>query len=82
MTRLGLNRCGFVVACAVLGCGGGGGGDDTPDAGSCGNGILQAGEDCDDGAANSDTAPNACRTNCDGIARMTILASARHLPAS
>ena len=33
---------------------------------SCGDGILNtsAGEACDDGAANSDTAPNACRTDC------------------
>lgn len=30
----------------------------------CGNGILEAGELCDDGPNNSDTAPNACRTNC------------------
>ncbi len=41
----------------------------------CGDGILAAGfEDCDDGAANSDTVPDACRTNClrarcgDGVA--------------
>ena len=32
----------------------------------CGDGTLQAilGEACDDGAANSDTLPNACRTSC------------------
>jgi cysteine-rich repeat protein len=31
----------------------------------CGDGILTPGfEECDNGAANSDTAPNACRTNC------------------
>jgi len=30
----------------------------------CGNGIPQEGEGCDDGQANSDTAPNACRTDC------------------
>ena len=42
----------------------------------CGDGVLNAsaGEACDDGAANSDTAPNACRTDCreptcgDGVA--------------
>ena len=31
---------------------------------SCGDGILGPGEACDDGADNSDTAPDACRTAC------------------
>ena len=30
----------------------------------CGDGELAAGEVCDDGDANSDTAPDACRTTC------------------
>jgi len=30
----------------------------------CGNGALGAGEECDDGRANSDTVPDACRTDC------------------
>ncbi len=31
----------------------------------CGDGIVTAGfEECDDGAANSDSTPSACRTNC------------------
>jgi hypothetical protein len=30
----------------------------------CGNGDIDPGEECDDGAANSDTAPDACRTDC------------------
>ena len=30
----------------------------------CGNGAVETGEECDDGAGNSDTAPNACRTGC------------------
>lgn len=30
----------------------------------CGNGILEEGELCDDGDANSDTSPDACRTDC------------------
>lgn len=30
----------------------------------CGNGIPEPGEECDNGAANSDTTPNACRTDC------------------
>jgi cysteine-rich repeat protein len=32
----------------------------------CGNGIVEpaAGEQCDDGPANNDTTPGACRTNC------------------
>lgn len=31
---------------------------------SCGNGILESGEQCDDGSSNSDLDPSACRTNC------------------
>jgi hypothetical protein len=30
----------------------------------CGDGALQTGEECDDGPANSDTLPDACRTDC------------------
>jgi len=30
----------------------------------CGNGVVEQGEECDDGTANSDTLPDACRTNC------------------
>ena len=33
-------------------------------SGSCGNGVVDTGEDCDDGSMNSDVLPNACRTNC------------------
>ncbi|MBI5488139.1 MAG: hypothetical protein HY905_12470 [Deltaproteobacteria bacterium] len=45
--------------------------DDTDDclstcvAASCGDGFVHAAaEECDDGAANSDTEPDACRTDC------------------
>jgi len=31
---------------------------------TCGNGLPDPGEECDDGASNSDTTPDACRTNC------------------
>ncbi|MDX9721041.1 MAG: hypothetical protein RBU37_09840, partial [Myxococcota bacterium] len=30
----------------------------------CGNGIPEAGEECDNGTANSDDQPDACRTDC------------------
>ena len=36
-----------------------------PSVAQCGDGVVYAAcEQCDDGAANSDTAPDACRTNC------------------
>ncbi|MBI5501917.1 MAG: pre-peptidase C-terminal domain-containing protein [Deltaproteobacteria bacterium] len=45
--------------------------DDTDDClvgcipASCGDGFVRSGlEECDDGGANSDTAPDACRTDC------------------
>ncbi len=31
---------------------------------SCGNGVHDLGEECDDGAKNSDTEPGACRKDC------------------
>ncbi len=31
----------------------------------CGDGVLEDGEECDDGPDNSDALPNACRTNCE-----------------
>ena len=60
---------------AFAGCGGDGGqGDDNnnqnangdPDGGTaqCGNGQVEAGEECDDGENNSDSTPDACRSNC------------------
>jgi len=36
---------------------------DAPPA-ICGDGIISVGEACDDGDDNSDTAPDACRTDC------------------
>jgi hypothetical protein len=30
----------------------------------CGNGVLETGEECDNGAGNSDTLPDACRSSC------------------
>ena len=30
----------------------------------CGNGIVESGEECDDGDQNSDTQPDSCRENC------------------
>jgi len=34
------------------------------DGARCGDHLIQAGEACDDGPQNSDSQPNACRTNC------------------
>jgi hypothetical protein len=36
----------------------------APPPPDCGNGIPEAGEECDDGAGNSDVTPDACRTDC------------------
>ena len=33
-------------------------------AASCGNAVVESGEQCDEGAANSDTVPDACRLAC------------------
>lgn len=33
----------------------------------CGDGHLDQGESCDDGQANDDTTPGACRKNCSGL---------------
>lgn len=35
---------------------------------TCGNGIVDPGEECDDGAGNSDTLADACRTDCTNAA--------------
>jgi len=32
-------------------------------AGVCGDGVRDVGEVCDNGASNSDSVPNACRTD-------------------
>ena len=32
--------------------------------GVCGDGVVDPEEQCDQGSANSDTAPDACRTDC------------------
>ncbi|MBK6917292.1 MAG: hypothetical protein IPH07_07825 [Deltaproteobacteria bacterium] len=38
--------------------------DSGPGPGECGNGMLDGDEQCDNGADNSDTVPDACRTDC------------------
>ena len=67
------------IACAALaGCGGGGdpvaaggsgggggsGGTGGTEAPACGNGVREGAEACDEGADNSDTRPDACRSDC------------------
>lgn len=66
----------LLAACrGKAGPGGGGSGGDGADSSpaddtgagapaGCGDGRVQTGEDCDDGPANSDSAPDACRTDC------------------
>lgn len=42
----------------------GSGAEDAPGTPVCGNGAVEPGEACDDGAANSDVNPDACRSGC------------------
>lgn len=64
MRTLGL----VVIGLFVTGCGdddgGGNNQNNNTDPQICGDGVLQVGEECDDGWANSDTEPDACRTTC------------------
>ncbi|HEX5038199.1 MAG TPA: DUF4215 domain-containing protein [bacterium] len=46
------------VNCRIVPGGGSSGG------GFCGDSIIQGGEECDNGASNSDSVADACRTNC------------------
>ncbi|MDY0004664.1 MAG: DUF4215 domain-containing protein, partial [Polyangia bacterium] len=65
---------GRVLPIAVLlalaqGCGddnssGADGGSNNNASSYCGNGVREGIEECDDGAQNSDTIPDACRTDC------------------
>lgn len=74
---------GSLALCVLLfgGCGDDTGNDNNnhnveSDGGgpACGNGAVEGSEACDDGAGNSDTTPDACRTDCtlarcgDGVA--------------
>jgi cysteine-rich repeat protein len=66
------SRLGFLAVLLALGtanCADDGGADNTGGTGGvvsprCGDGVVDAGETCDRGAENSDTAPGACRTDC------------------
>ena len=55
-------------ASSAGGLGGNGGAQTSGGGGSgaanCGDGNVDVGEECDDGAANSDVLPDACRTTC------------------
>ena len=59
--RLGIAMCLTAWPGCGGGGGGGGGGGDEP---GCGDGVVEAGEECDNGAQNSDTVAGACRTTC------------------
>lgn len=58
----------ILVALSLGACGGGGKQNTNQDAGDqipvCGDGVLDVGEECDDGVNNSDSAPDACRASC------------------
>ncbi|MBN1772861.1 MAG: DUF4215 domain-containing protein [Deltaproteobacteria bacterium] len=59
----------LVLCATAAACGDGSSGTDTGDSSdtppiNCGNGTIEPGEQCDDGADNSDTRRNACRTDC------------------
>ena len=50
-----LTLCACSAGCAI---------DESGCAARCGNDVVEAGEDCDDGIFNDDSAPDACRTTC------------------
>ncbi len=63
----------ILATLVVMGCGTDGGQDDNQNTNNnndnesqavCGDGVIDPGEVCDDGAANSDSNPGACRTDC------------------
>jgi hypothetical protein len=56
---------GLALAIAV-GCSDAADGAGSPRVRSCGDGWVDPGEACDDGAVASDTEPGACRTDCSG----------------
>jgi cysteine-rich repeat protein len=49
----------------------------TVEGSVCGDGVLQPGEDCDDGSANSDVRPDACSLGC----RFPTCGDGRHAPS-
>jgi cysteine-rich repeat protein len=58
-----------VLSHALASCGGDDGATDAAtnqnqSTALCGNGVIEGSEVCDDGAENSDVAPDACRTDC------------------
>lgn len=60
-----------LIVCALIiwalfigGCATGGESTGPENGAACGNGVVEGVEECDDGDANSDTEPDACRTNC------------------
>ena len=64
--RRGASLAGIALIFATVGLGACG--DDATDEpkalAKCGNGTIEGAEQCDDGAANSDSQPGACRTSC------------------
>ena len=56
-------RTALLALILIAGCKGKNGGSDAT-ASTCGNGEPDPGEVCDDGPANSNDTPNACRLNC------------------
>lgn len=67
-----MHRLVFILSVLIVGWSGcgddsGGGNDNVNNqnsTGECGDGVQDLGEACDDGAANSDAAADACRTDC------------------
>jgi alpha-tubulin suppressor-like RCC1 family protein len=69
--RSALGLAAMWLAAALAGCGDSGPADNNDANGNqnvnppvCGNGAVELGEECDEGSANSDVAPGACRTTC------------------
>lgn len=61
MSSVRIRLSAVLLLAVAIGCGDNGDNDAPP---RCGDGVVDSGEQCDDGASNSNTLPDTCRTSC------------------